>query len=136
MLPPGRFPSPGYKPRAALQARAAETGTTWLTQTAARTQLAANTADAAAVTNEGLTLAAHWDQLSPEERTVGLLNIAFWGGMAATNTTAGGAALRDAVGFSAWKTHWPPEPFRLERNTELADGEVKIRYDFLDEAKP
>ena len=36
---------------------------------------------------------------------------------------------------SAWKTHWPPEPFRLERNTELADGEVKIRYDFLDEAK-
>ena len=53
---------------AALQARAAETGTTWLTQTAARTQLATNTADAAAVTNEGLTLAALGP--APERRTV------------------------------------------------------------------
>ncbi len=122
--------------RAALQARSAETGTTWLTQAAARTQLAANTADAAAVTNEGLTLAAHWDQLSPEERTLGLLNIAFWGGMAATNTTAGGAALRDAASFQRLEnTLATGTPFRLERNTELADGEVKVRYDFLDEAK-
>ena len=80
MLPPGRFPSPGYKPRGPpCKPAQPKPGTTWLTQTAARTQLATNTADAAAVTNEGLTLAAHWDQLSPEERTVGLLNIAFWG---------------------------------------------------------
>ena len=55
--------------------------------------------------------------------------------MAATNTTAGGAALRDAVGFQRLENTGHRNPFRLERNTELADGEVKIRYDFLDEAK-
>ena len=37
---------------------------------------------------------------------------------------------------SAWKTTGHEDPLPPGANTELADGEVKIRYDFLDEAKP
>ena len=78
--PPGRFPVAGTtEPRGRPQARWPEPAPPGWPDRFARTQLATSTADAAAVTNEGLTLAAHWDQLSPEERTVGLLNIAFWG---------------------------------------------------------
>jgi len=50
---------------------------------------AAGLADVAAMSNEVLGLVTNWDDLTPEHRTAGVLNAAFWGGLGAASVRGG-----------------------------------------------
>jgi hypothetical protein len=97
---------------------------------AAGLQLAANTADAAAATNQAYDLAANWSELDNGQRAMGLLNIAFWGGMTAASARAGGGHITDAYSFTRLKNNIEfGSPYPVSRNSELQPGEMRIVYD-------
>ena len=103
---------------------------TGLSRGVAGLQLAANTADAAAATNQAHDLATNWDQMSNSERAMGLLNIAFWGGMTAAGTRASGAEMADAYSFNRLSNHMEfGAPYPVHQNANLSDGQMRVAYD-------
>lgn len=70
-----------------------------LAGTARTMNVAAQYADTAAMVDTGYSLAANWDQLSPQQRLTALAQMAFWGGgMAASARQAGGVRNLYGVG--------------------------------------
>jgi hypothetical protein len=115
--------------KAATLARGARVSTT-LSGSAAGLQIAANTADAAAATNQAVDLAANWDQLSNSQRAMGLLNIAFWGGMTAASTRAGGGTLADSYSFTRLRNNIEfGSPYPVAQNAVMQPGEMRVVYD-------
>jgi hypothetical protein len=101
-----------------------------LAKGAAGLQLAANTADAAAATNQAHDLATNWDDMNNSERAMGLLNVAFWGGMTAASSRAGGGSVTDAYSFTRLKNNIEfGAPYPVNRNPELQPNEMRIVYD-------
>ncbi|WP_020410826.1 DUF4781 domain-containing protein [Hahella ganghwensis] len=97
---------------------------------AAGLEIAANTADAAAATNQAYDLATNWDRMGNADRAMGLLNIAFWGGMTAASTRAGGAPMADAYSFSRLSNHLEfGSPYPVSQNTDLPSGQMRVAYD-------
>lgn len=92
--------------------------------------IAADTADAAAMTDQAAQLATNWEALDNGQRAMGMLNVAFWGGMAAASTRAGGAALGDAFSFTRVdNTFRNGTPYPLETSAGMAPGEMRVAYD-------
>lgn len=97
---------------------------------AAGLQLAADTADAAAAINQANDLRANWGEMDNGQRAMGLLNIAFWGGMTAASARAGGGQLTDAYSFTRLKNNLEfGSPYEVSRNSDLQAGEMRIAYD-------
>jgi hypothetical protein len=93
-------------------------------------EITANTADAAAAINQAADLTSNWGQLSNGQRAVGLLNIAFWGGMTAASTRAGGGTLADGYSFTRLKNNIEfGSPYPVGQNTDMQSGEMRIVYD-------
>lgn len=112
--------------------RAARAGVS-LTDDAARgvagLQIAATGADAVAVGDQTIQLAQHWDEMDAGGRATGLLNIAFWAGMGAASTSAGGAAITDAFSFARLSNnvrHGTPYPVTV--NDALDPGAIRVGY--------
>ena len=103
---------------------------TGASRVAAGLQLAADTADAAAAINQANDLRAHWGEMDNGQRAMGLLNIAFWGGMTAASARAGGGKLTDAYSFTRLKNNLEfGSPYAVSRNSDLQAGEMRIVYD-------
>jgi hypothetical protein len=93
-------------------------------------QFAANTADAAAATNQAYDLATNWNELDNGQRAMGLLNIAFWGGMTAASARAGGASMSDAYSFTRLQNHLEfGAPYPVHQNPDLSPGQMRVSYD-------
>ena len=97
---------------------------------AAVLQLAANGADVAAAGNQAFDLAANWDELSGGQRAMGLLNVAFWGGMTVASARAGGGSLIDGYSFTRLRNNIEfGTPYALSGNPALQPGEMRVVYD-------
>lgn len=99
-------------------------------RTVAGIQVAANVADTAAIGDQAVALARNWDDLDTGERAAGVLNMAFWAGLGAAQTTAGGGALRDAFDFRHLSNQLEfGAPYPVMRNDALAPGEMRVPYE-------
>jgi hypothetical protein len=97
---------------------------------AAGLQMAADTADAAAAINQANDLRANWGEMDNGQRAMGLLNIAFWGGMTAASARAGGGQLTDAYSFTRLKNNLEfGSPYEVSSNSDMQTGEMRIVYD-------
>lgn len=93
-------------------------------------QMAANTADAIAAGNQAVDLAANWDKMTDGQKAMGLLNMAFWGGMSAAGTKAGGALMKDAFSFTRLRNQVEfGAPYKVQTHPDLKAGEIRVAYD-------
>ncbi len=101
-----------------------------LTNTAAGLQLTASVADLAAGGNQAISLGMDWQELSTADRALGLLNVAFWGGMTAVSAKAGGGSLADAHSFTRLRNNIEfGSPYPQATNTDLQPGQMRVAYD-------
>ncbi|MFT7058721.1 MAG: hypothetical protein ACJASV_001223, partial [Pseudorhodobacter sp.] len=112
-----------------------------VTQVAARTtaglQIASDAADTMAMGDQAHMMANNWDRMSSGDKAMGLLNIAFWGGMGAASTKAGGALLQDGLGFTRLRNQAEfGTPYRVEQHPDLHDGQIRTAYDLDDAGRP
>jgi hypothetical protein len=104
--------------------------TSWAASGAASLELAANTADLAAATNQAYELSTKWDKLDNGQRAMGLLSLAFWGGMTAASTKAGGGSLADGYSFTRLRNNIEfGSPYPVAQNPELQPGQMRATYD-------
>jgi len=104
--------------------------TAGFSRTAAGLAIAADGADALAMTDQAVQLAQNWDRMSNGQRAAGMLNVAFWGGMAAASTKAGGNALQDAFSFTRLERNMRTgTPFPMRPNNDSAPGGMRVAYD-------
>ena len=101
------------------------------------TATAAEVMDGAAVTDQSIQLARNWDNMSGQDRAAGLLNVAFWGGMAGASARSGGIARNGSDGMSfagldqrirAGATT-PPANVPVSQVPGMGPGEVRVAYD-------
>ena len=101
------------------------------------TATAAEVMDGAAVTDQSIQLARNWDNMSGQDRAAGLLNVAFWGGMAGASRMSGGVARNGTDGMSfagldqrirAGATT-PPANVPVSQVPGMGPGEVRVTYD-------
>ena len=105
-----------------------QVGTT-LSRTAAGLAIAADTADALAMTDQAVSLAVNWSDMSNGDRAMGMLNIAFWGGMGVASARAGGGDLRDAFSFTRLdSTFRTGTPYPMQEVPGLQPGEMRVSY--------
>lgn len=108
-----------------------------LTRFAAMTALAADGADLAAMGDQALQMADNWEHMSSGERAMGLLNMAFYGGMAAASTRAGGLDPRDMGSFQRMdNTFRTGTPYPMAQVPDLPDGLMRVSYDMSREGLP
>ena len=101
-----------------------------VTNSAAGLQLTASVADLAAGGNQAVSLGMDWQELSTADRALGLLNVAFWGGMTAVSAKAGGGTLADAHSFTRLRnTIEFGSPYPQATNTDLQPGQMRVAYD-------
>lgn len=103
-------------------------------QVAARTtaglQIASDGVDALAMGDQAVMMANNWDRMGNGDRAMGLLNIAFWGGMAAASTKAGGAMMQDALSFTRLRNQAEfGSPFTVQARPDLHEGQMRTAYD-------
>ncbi|MGD1884888.1 MAG: DNA/RNA non-specific endonuclease [Paracoccaceae bacterium] len=100
-----------------------------LSRTAAGLAVAADTADAVAMGDQALQMVQNWDQMSNADRAMGMLNLAFWGGMGVASARAGGGDLRDAFSFTRLdNTFRTGTPYPMTEVSGLAPGEIRVAY--------
>lgn len=110
--------------------------TAGMSRTAAGLAIAADTADAVAMGDQAYALAKDWDKMSNGDRAAGMLNIAFWGGMAAASTKAGGAALQDAFSFARLdNTFRTGTPYQMTQPQGMQQGDIRVGYDVGDNGR-
>ena len=114
---------------ATVAGSATRVGTT-AARTTAGLQMASNTADALAMGNQAHMMHQNWDKMSAGDKAMGMLNIAFWGGMSAASTKAGGAYLRDATSFTKLSNQAEfGSVYKVETNPDLAPSQIRTAYD-------
>ncbi|MCH2165648.1 MAG: DUF4781 domain-containing protein [Marinovum sp.] len=114
---------------ARLVSSGAKVSTTAARGTAAL-QLTADAVDMTAMGDQALQLHANWDRMSAGDRAAQMLSMAFWGGMAAGSTIAGGARLKDATSFNKMANMAETgSPFPVDTHPGMAPGEIRVAYD-------
>jgi len=93
-------------------------------------QLTADAVDMTAMGDQALQLHSNWDRMSAGDRAQQLLSMAFWGGMAAGSTVAGGARVQDATSFNKMANMAETgSPFPVDTHPNMAPGEIRVAYD-------
>ena len=113
---------------ARLVSSGAKVSTTAARGTAAL-QLGADAMDATAMGDQALQLYEHWDDMSGGDRATQLLSMAFWGGMAAVSTRAGGAQMKEATSFNKMANMAETgSPYPVKTLPDMAPGEIRVAY--------
>lgn len=91
---------------------------------------AATALDLAAMGDQTIQLASDWENLSPEQRVGGLLDVAVFAGLGAANAAAPGGTARDALDFGrTTRLIETGTPYRMDASPDLAPGAVRVGYD-------
>ena len=111
---------------AALGSRA----TPLMTRGVAALQMTAEGADAIAMADQAYQMVQGWDQMSAGQRAMGLLEVAFWGGMALASVRASGAQAHDGLSFTRLERQLRTgTPIEMSVSPELATGQMRVAYD-------
>lgn len=93
-------------------------------------QMTANAADAAAMGDQAYMMATNWDKMSDADKAMGLLNMAFWGGMAAASTRASGASVKHGANFNKLSNQLEfGSPYTVTQHPDLQEGQIRVAYD-------